>query len=671
MSDVYIPGVKSRFNTEKIIEDLMKLERVPRDRAAKDVEDLQAQKTYWQEVGRRITSLRDSAKLLYSFQNPFNDRIVVSQDESVLTGTAVRGTMEQERNFIVKQTARADRFLSSPLDGSFRVEGGNYTFSVGEDEIAFNFRGGSLRDFADTLNRRGRDKIRADLIAVDPATNSLLIESLVTGAEKRLGFFGEAEKLALETGMIGQSYNVRHDVALNAETVRGPELRLAENVLTVAAGGRNQIYPGEAIPSQGMTLRFEAATKLLPGERIPAPPAGPSIPDAGSVSYGGITIENDLSSVPLPNWVPPEMPKRVDDMGILFLTFTDGSKAPVPPVRDSQDFTPYQFDLSGIAGGKTIASMELVNNNTNRDVSVRNIRIFDSEAAGGVKPLNAISTAQDAVVIMDGIEIRRPANEISDLIPGVTITARNPSDRPVRLGVQPDRESIKEAVITLTGNYNRLVAELNVLTRQDERIVEELSYLSPEEQAELKKRMGTFQGDTSLNQLKANLQRAATGPYPTTEERALAMLAQIGIGTDVRRTGASSGYDASRLRGYLEIDEKILDEALASKLPAIQQLFGSDSDGDLIADTGVAVAMDGIVKPFVETGGLITLKTGTIDTRISQEQRRMDTMDRQLAAKEGSLRIQYGTMENAYNRMERLSTSLDQFSRQNSNNNNR
>jgi flagellar hook-associated protein 2 len=668
MSDVYIPGVKSRFNTEKVIEDLMKLERVPRDRVAKDVEDLQTQKNYWQEVGRRIISLRDSAKLLYSFQNPFNDRMVVSQDESVLTGTATRNAVEQERSFTVKQIARADRFLSAPLDRSFRVEGGNYTFSVGEDEISFNFRGGSLRDFADALNRRGRDKIRADLVTVDPKTNSLLIESLVTGAEKRLGFSGEAEKLALETGMIGQSYNARHEVALNTDTVRGPELQLEENVLTVAAGGRNQIYPGEAIPSEGMVLRFEAATRLLPGERIPAPPAGPSIPDAGSISYGGVTIENDPSSVPLPVWVPPEMPKRVDDMGILSLTFTDGSRAPVPPVRDSQDFTSYQYDLSGIAGGKTIASMELINNNTNRDVSIRNIKILDPQAAGGAKPLNAISTAQDAVVVMDGIEVRRPANEISDLIPGVTITARNPSDRPVKLGVQPDRESIKEAIITLAGNYNRLVAELNVLTRRDDRIVEELTYLSPEEQADLKKRMGAFQGDTSLNQLKANLQRAAASPYPTTEERTLTMLAQIGIGTDVRRAGASSGYDASRLRGYLEIDEKVLDEALASKLPAIQQLFGSDSDGDLIADTGIAVTMDGIVKPFVETGGLITLKTGTIDTKISQEQQRMDTMDRQLAAKEASLKIQYGTMESAYNRMERMSTSLDQFNRQNSNN---
>ncbi|MDR3166650.1 MAG: flagellar filament capping protein FliD, partial [Treponema sp.] len=235
------------------------------------------------------------------------------------------------------------------------------------------------------------------------------------------------------------------------------------------------------------------------------------------------------------------------------------------------------------------------------------------------------------------------------------------------LGVRPDREAVKDAIISLVGNYNRLMAEVNVLTRNDDRIVEELSYLSAEEQADMKKRQGVFSGDSTLNQFKNSLQRAATAPYPTSEERELALLAQIGIGTDVRRSGGGS-YDPSRLRGYLEIDEKSLDAALESKLPAIQQLFGSDTNGDLIVDSGLAYNMDAVSKPFVESGGFISLKTGTIDSRISQDQRRIETLERQLAAKEASLKVQYGQMEGAYNRMERMSTSLDQFNRQNNNN---
>jgi flagellar hook-associated protein 2 len=358
----------------------------------------------------------------------------------------------------------------------------------------------------------------------------------------------------------------------------------------------------------------------------------------------------------------------VDDLGVLSLNFSDGTSALVPPIRDSDNFSVYQYPLSDLAGGKSIASIELINNNTHRDVSVRNIRVFDPETVGGAKPRNPVSTARDAIVVMDGIEVKRPVNQIDDLIPGVTVTAKGPSDRPVRLRVEPDRESIKDAIISLTGNYNRLMAELNVLTRSDDRIVEELSYLNADEQAELRKRLGSFSGDTSLNQLKNNLQRAASVPYPTSADQNLALLAQIGIGTDVRRTGASAGYDASRLRGYLEIDEKALDAALDTHLPAIQQLFGSDTDGDLITDSGLSFALENLAKPYVESGGVISLKTGTIDSRISQEQRRIDTLDRQLALKEADLKIQYGQMEGAYNRMERMSTSLDQFSQRANNN---
>jgi flagellar hook-associated protein 2 len=70
----------------------------------------------------------------------------------------------------------------------------------------------------------------------------------------------------------------------------------------------------------------------------------------------------------------------------------------------------------------------------------------------------------------------------------------------------------------------------------------------------------------------------------------------------------------------------------------------------------------------VETGGIISLKTSTIDSRLGQDQRRIETLDRQLASKEAALKSQYGQMEGAFNRMERMSSSLDQFSQQANNN---
>ncbi|MDR2797788.1 MAG: flagellar filament capping protein FliD [Treponema sp.] len=649
MSDIYVPGLKSRFDTEKLVEGLMKVERIPKERSEKQVEHLQAEKTYWQDLSRRMSTLRDSARFLYSFQNPFNEQTVNSSDPSVLSGTSTREAVAQEFSFTVKQIAQADRFLSDPIEDSFTVDEGTYTFSMGKQGISFPFRGGSLREFIEILNRRGRDKIGGSLIAIQPGKKSLLIESRITGAENSLIFSDAAEALGLRSGML--------------EQVKEVSRSLQEEVLMVEPGGTAFIpFNIEGSSVQNAILQFEIATKVQ--QNTVSSEEQTEFPPEDAANQGS---DENPAATAIPSWTPLEPVAQVDDMQVLYLTYSDGTNSALPPIVDSNDFNTYHYRFIDVAGDKidkTIVSLEIVNKNTHREVSIRNLQFIDSEGEGGLKPRNPVSVAQDAVVTMEGIEITRPTNKIDDLIPGLTITARSPSDKPIQLKVEPDREVVKDAIISLVGNYNRLMADLNVLTRNDERVIQELSYLSEEEQADLRKRLGIFMGDSILSQFKTSLQRAAAATYPTSANRDLALLAQIGIGTDIRGGGSSSGYDPARLRGYLEINEKVLDEALQTNLPAIAQLFGSDTNGDFIVDSGIAYAFETLAKPFVEIGGIIALKSGTIDSQISQEQRRVETLERQLALKEASLKNQYGQMEGAYNRMERMSSSLDQFSQQ-------
>ena len=670
MSDVYIPGVKSRFNSEEIIDKLMRLERVPKERTERNIEKLQVQKGYWQEVGRRINSVRDSARFLYSFQNPFNDRLAISADESVITASATREAAEQSYRFSVKQTAQADRFLSSPLDEKMKIEAGNYNFTVGDEKISINFRGGTVKDFVDIINRRGKDKISASLIAIQSGTKSLLIESKVTGTANRLGFHDDAASFAVKIGMMEQGNETRKDIAISENSVKSggtqpSNTSINNGVLKVGVQSSASLPVGISLSANSpLMLKLETSTRVEDSGifNVPKPPPGPSIP-SGSVTYGGITIENDPSDAPLPEVKPPAIPPRNDDMSVLNLVFSDGTSAKLPPITDSNGFVSRQYMLSNIAAGKTITSLNIENNNTHREVSVGKIEILDpTSTTGGLKPQNAVSTARDAIITMEGIEITRPTNNINDVIPGITLNVKGISERPIELKISGDTEKVKESIISFVGNYNRLLAEINILTRNDDRLVDELSYLTSDESSEMKKRLGTFSGDTTLNSLKNNLQRTVSAPYPTSLERELALLAQIGISTNANRV---SGYDISRMRGYLEIDEKALDAALENKIPAIRELFANDTSGDLLADTGVAFNVDTLLKPFVDVGGIISLKTTTLDSRISQDEKRVSTMERQLAAKEQELKIQYSRMEAAYARMESMSDSLNNFSQQN------
>jgi flagellar hook-associated protein 2 len=679
MSDVFIPGVRSRFNSDQLIEGLMKIESIPRDRTQSNIDTLRLQRGYWQEVGRRITSVRESARQLYSFQNPFNERLGRSADESVITAIATREAAEQSFSFTVKQTAQADRFLSQPLDEKTRIEAGTYAFSVGNDEISINYRGGTLRNFVETINNRGRNKIAASLITVKSGTISLLIESKLTGSENRLGFSQDAAELAVNTGMMEVSNDTRKDIAINDNTVRksgqnAANVAVNNGVLQAAPLSSASVPFNLAISADSpLVLRLQTKTRVESDDmiNIQPPPPGPSIP-TGTVTYGGITIENLPSDAPLPETASSVPPQRRDDMNVLSLVFSDGTTAKLPAISDSDSFTARQYNLSEVARGRTIVSLNLENSNTHREVSIGNIEVLDPSSKGGLKPSNAVSTARDAVLSMEGIEITRSTNVIDDLVPGVTLTVRGVSDKPVELKITANTDAVKEAIISFVGNYNRLMAEINILTARslpaglntstDDTIINELTYLNADERSEMRDRLGAFNGDITLTNIRNSLMRTVTAPYPTSLERELSLLAQIGINSNAART---SGYDPSKLRGYLEIDEKILDAALETKIPAIKELFANDTTGDLIADTGVAFNVESLVRPFVETGGIISLKTGTIDSRINQDEKRIVNLDRQLAAKEQDLRAQYAKMEAAYARMEQMSTSLDNFSQQN------
>lgn len=204
---------------------------------------------------------------------------------------------------------------------------------------------------------------------------------------------------------------------------------------------------------------------------------------------------------------------------------------------------------------------------------------------------------------------------------------------------------------------------MTILSTNKPEVVTELDYLTDTEREAAMEKLGIFQGDFTLTNGKASLQRIVTSPYRSSEEAAITLLSQIGISTNAS-TG-TGGYRASQMRGYLEVDEKKLDEAIENNLDSIKNLFGYDSDGDLIIDDGIALKMDKQLTSWVQSGGIISSKTSSLDTRIKASDSKISRLQTQLDKKEAELRRKYASMEGTLNSLEGQQSSLKNFANQN------
>ncbi|HDQ14488.1 MAG TPA: flagellar hook-associated protein [Sediminispirochaeta sp.] len=667
MSDISIPGVSSKYNTDKMIEAIMDVERVPLKRMERRIEEFDQRKRVWNEVNRKFSDLQTSARALYSFENPFREFVANSSDEYSLQASANRNAEKGLYQVEVKQAAGADNFRSTSLDQDFKVEAGTYRFRVGSQEIEFDFDGGKLDDFIRRLNRRGSGLIEAKTVKDTPKTSILSIRGTKTGAENALHFEEAAVDLGLKTGILKKVDTGSRDIPISENNVRTlsgetlkQELSIQNGLLQLPpqSGARLQISPRVA-PEQDLQLQLEFRIENIPEEEYnpPPPPSGPELPPSGGVELDGIEVLNAPNELELPEQKPPEEPPRIDNLDIL----TVNDRVPLPSLSDTESSQTIQIPLSEI--GETLSSLELKNENTHRRVFLESAKIVNPQARGDVAPAHPISQAQDALITVDGIPIRRATNEIDDAIPGLSLRPQRASSQAVEIEVEPDLEAIKDGLIRFLGNYNQAITEINILTSRQESVIDEIGYFEEDQREAAREKLGLFQGDTTFTQLKNRLQRIVTSAYETSAGRELSMLSQMGISTNA---AGSSGVNRSKLRGYLEVDESRLDEVLTKNLEAVAELFGRDTDGDRVVDSGIAVEIHNYLNAYTQNGGIIETRTAGIDRQISNTDERIADLQSRLEDKEVDLKREYGRMESSLEQLQSNQRALDNFSNQNS-----
>lgn len=685
MPGINIPGVSNKYNTNETVEKLMQIERIPLTREQKTLETYKSQQEAWRDVNKKITGLRDSVKTLYSFDNPFNNKIASSTEEYAVTATATRNATYDSFKIDVIQPATADRFLSAELDEKTKVPQGTYTYKISDKTVTLRWKGGSLQEFSDALNRRGNNILKSRVIGASKGKKTLAIESLKTGAENRLLFENDALTFAFDSGMITKikskgvqfaSSKSEFTQADNRDTSEQPNMPKISMQNVSVSDGNTKVPPRSGftvkIPESikedsDAHIRFSIIredTEDITKELNKQPPH-PILPDSGSANFKDITLYNSPVDTALPQTVAEhfEPLREIRDNNIIFAVMQDGTEQPLPLGNlNVNSKTEIDIPMNEYSG---ITAITIRNRNTGASFILSEMSAANPAEDLGFMPQNPITVADDAVIKYEGITIKRPENEIDDIVPEITLHIHEKTDKTATIAVSPDKESAKDALITFVGKYNQAMSTVNILTQNKPEIVDELDYLSEDEKKAEKEKIGMFMGDSSLTNLKSYMQSATVANYPFSDNAKITMLSQIGIATNA--SGYGGGYAPGKLRGYLEIDEKKLDENIESHLDDIKSLFGYDSDGDLIIDSGIANNLDKHLTAYVRSGGIFSGKNATLDGKIKSSEQRISRLETQMQQKEADLKNKYAQMEGALNSLETQQNAITNFSNRNNN----
>lgn len=691
MAGIGIPGVSDKYKTNDLVEGLMKVERIPLTREQDTLESYKTQQSAWRDVNQKMSSLRDSVKTLYSYDNPFNNKLASSSDEYAITADAGRDAAYDSFKIDVVTPATCDRLLSKEIEKGEEVPQGTYTFKTGDKTISYKWRGGKIEDFITSLNKRGANTIKASLIGVNRGKKALLIESLKTGADKRLVFEDAALDYAIEKEIIRKTASSSKTFGTSSREFESPlddnfsateqkgmpalsigGAKAGSNGISVSPRGGLQIkIPSDLAANDNLRVEFTIKASQVQdiAKAMNENLGQPEIPGAGSVTFGGITIVNKPSETGIAAPAAPQEPlEEIRNNSVLYAVsaYGDESEIEIPP-------SAWKFDPNSGSGEEVkisvdakkfpkLSAIAIKNRNTGVRLDVSAMTAFDAKKDLGFEAVHPVSEAGDAVIKYEGITITRPENDIDDVVPNVTLHLTDKTERTATISIKPDTESAKDALIQFVGKYNQTIAELNILSQNKPEIIEELDYLTDDEKEKYHEKLGLFFNDFSLSSAKGSMQRIISTRYKFSDSAAVTMLNQIGISTNATNY---SGYNPGKMRGYLEIDEKKLDENLKNNLEDIKRLFGYDSDGDLIVDSGIGYLIDKQLTSYVQTGGILANKDSVLNRQIDASQKKITKLESQLDDKEAELRSKYGQMEGTLNSLERQQEGISNFTKQN------
>ena len=245
----------------------------------------------------------------------------------------------------------------------------------------------------------------------------------------------------------------------------------------------------------------------------------------------------------------------------------------------------------------------------------------DTDAAGlsslvfvssGTENLQEIDIAQDATLTVDGFDITRSSNQISDVIEGITLSLKDIGT--ASLSVSEDRSVGKSAIEAAVTAYNELIIGLNT------------------------QRESTLPGESLLLGVETRLRQIFTNRL-NVPDSSFQYLFDVGL-----------TFDSD---GILSLDGDKFDQAIENDFNGVVQLFANP-------DNGFAQAVDTVISSYVDTDGLIQARTDGLSESRSQIDDDIERIEDRIVLTEQRLRRQYGALDSLVGQLNATSSFLTQ-----------
>lgn len=254
------------------------------------------------------------------------------------------------------------------------------------------------------------------------------------------------------------------------------------------------------------------------------------------------------------------------------------------------------------------------------------------DESGQIAEGKQLQAATEAIVNINGIEVKRDSNIIEEAILGVKLILKKESPDKVNVAVNKDVDAIYNKIKGFIDEYTKVQTYLDKQTFFTKGTGDQLNST------------GQLFGDSTVTILKTRLRSIFAGAVEDIAGTDLKMLSQIGI--EVDKTGK------------VQVDDAKLKEAIKEKPTQVADIF-------IKKDTGMTAKMQTYIKGYTEYAGIIDSKLKYYDARIQDVDKSMKRLDERVEMRRESLIRQFTALDKAlarnYDQGLWLTTQLQQL----------